>query len=273
MGRGVHLVLLDGPGIWHGSTVPSMSNQTNLTTTPMDVGLSNGCALLGTFLGVAQGNSKISRHFSAPPILTHSAIWQWLEIKELGQTAGFGFRVSTYRSCNPFWNSGYLSHTHLGSAKLGVFLWKTPCEDRPNGHPSAMAIAFKTGSSCRSPGESPVFEMATRAREHHRICSCLDGLGFVLRRKNKNMANASLKHIQLDEVRKEPTAEGSRGAETGGCGALWWLGKDAGLAPKHIAGGLGLLWGPPGDAGSAGACRANAVCTLATATKRNRGGD
>ena len=34
-------------------------------------------------------------------------------LKKEGQNAGLGTHVSTYRSGNPFWNSGFLSHSHM----------------------------------------------------------------------------------------------------------------------------------------------------------------
>ena len=49
----------------------------------------------------------------------------WLKIKQEGQTAGFGTHVSTYQG-KPFWNSGFLSHSHRGWFSSGSFLFVWP---------------------------------------------------------------------------------------------------------------------------------------------------
>ena len=55
-----------------------------------------------------------------PPPPKHSPkhTWGWLKQKKTEQTAGFGTHVSTYRSGNPFWNSSFLSHSHLNQRKF-----------------------------------------------------------------------------------------------------------------------------------------------------------
>ena len=51
-------------------------------------------------------------HFQEKPIYKLMN-WVWLKINQ-GQTAGVGNQVSTYRSGNPFWNSGFLVATANG---------------------------------------------------------------------------------------------------------------------------------------------------------------
>ena len=64
--------------------------------------------------------------------MVFGGMWVWLKIQS-GQTAGLGTHVSTDRSGNPFWNSGFLSRTHVDISKIPserVFAFQEPTDLR-----------------------------------------------------------------------------------------------------------------------------------------------
>ena len=62
--------------------------------------------------GMARGiKGTLKFSLFVAPVLFSPGEWVWLKIEELKQTAGFG--PCFHLQGKPFWNSGFLSHSHM----------------------------------------------------------------------------------------------------------------------------------------------------------------